>query len=86
MNKAKAVPVPEADLKPGEVKSLVAVEAYLYEPRDFFDLAVKHVPIKLEILAPRKIHLSMLDLTDIGVDLASVFFEASYYLAGGKRA
>ncbi len=57
---------------------LVGIEAYLYEPKALLDIAVKHTPVLIEILEPEEIELSMLDLQDMGVDLAAVFFEASH--------
>ncbi|MFQ5815792.1 MAG: hypothetical protein ACE5G7_04770, partial [Candidatus Hydrothermarchaeaceae archaeon] len=60
---------------------LVAVEAFIYEAKTLVDIAVKHTPILIEIIEPEEIELSMLDLQDIGVDLASVFFEAAHKIA-----
>ncbi len=57
---------------------LVGIEAYMYEPKALLDIAVKHTPVLIEILEPEEIELSMLDLQDMGVDLAAVFFEASH--------
>lgn len=62
---------------------LVGIEAFIYEPKTLMNIAVKHMPVLIEILAPEEIELSMLDLQDMGVDLASVFFEASHRVAMG---
>ncbi|MEE9594711.1 MAG: hypothetical protein V3V92_04860 [Candidatus Hydrothermarchaeales archaeon] len=58
----------------------VGVEAFTYEPRTLVDIAVKHTPVLIQILEPEEIELSMLDIQDIGVDLSSIFFEASHML------
>jgi hypothetical protein len=59
---------------------LVGIEAFMYEPKTLFDLAVKHRPVLVELIEPGEIELDMLDIQDIGVDLAGVFFEAAHKL------
>ncbi len=59
---------------------LIGVEAFMFEPRTLVDIAVKHTPTLMEIVEPDEIALTMLDIQDIGVDLSSVFFEASHQL------
>lgn len=63
---------------------LVGVEAFMYEPKTLVDIAVRHMPVLIEILEPEEIEFSMLDLQDIGVDLASVFFEAAHKIVMGS--
>jgi hypothetical protein len=60
---------------------LVAVEAFPRDARALFSIAMRHVPVLIEILEPEEITLSMLDLQDIALDLAGIFFEASQMLA-----
>ncbi len=60
---------------------LVAVEAFPYDARALFSIALRHVPVLIEILEPEEVTLSMLDLQDIALDLAGIFFEASQMLA-----
>jgi hypothetical protein len=62
---------------------LVAVEAFPLDARALFGIAVRHVPVLIEVLEPEQVTLSMLDLQDIALDLAGVFFEASQMLALG---
>ena len=59
---------------------LVAVEAFPYDARALFSISMRHVPVLIEIHEPKEITLSMLDLQDIALDLASIFFEASQRL------
>lgn len=59
---------------------LVGIEAFMYEPKTLFDLAVKHRPVLVELIEPGEIELDMLEIQDIGVDLAGVFFEAAHKL------
>lgn len=76
VNKAKTKSLEKGD----GFKGLVGIEAFMYEPRTLVEIAVKHTPVLIEILEPDEIELSMLDLQDIGVDLAGIFFEASHIL------
>ena len=43
-------------------------------------MAVKHRPVLVELIDPGEIELNMLEIQDIGVDLAGVFFEAAHKL------
>jgi hypothetical protein len=76
VNKIKTKPL--SKLKGFE--GLIGVEAFVYRPKDIFDLAVKHRPVLIELIEPEKVELDTLDIQDIGVDLAGVFFEASHKL------
>ena len=60
---------------------LVAVEAFPYDARALFSIAVRHVPVLVEVLEPERMVLSMGDLQDIALDLAGVLFEASQMIA-----
>lgn len=62
---------------------LVGIEAFMYEPKTLLDIAVKHTPVLVELLEPEEIDLSMLDLQDMGVELASIFFEAAHKIVAG---
>ena len=50
----------------------------ILDPVTFLDLAVKHLPVLVEIKEPDEIRITMLDLQDICLNLASTFFELSY--------
>jgi hypothetical protein len=60
---------------------LIGIEAFMYEARTLVDIAIKHTPVLIEILEPEEIRLSMLNLQDIGVDLAGVFFDLAHAVA-----
>lgn len=60
---------------------LVGVELFVYDVKTLFDLIVKHRPVLLRLLEPEEIELDILEIQDIGVDLAGVFFEASHKIA-----
>ncbi len=79
VNKAKA-----KEIKHGEdFEGVVGIEAFMYEPKTLVDIAVRFAPVLIEILEPPQIRLSMLEIQDIGVDLAGIFFEASHKLVLG---
>lgn len=77
VNKIKAKPLAEVE----GFKGLIGVEAFAYDVKTIFDLAVKHRPVLIELIEPSEIELDILDIQDIGVDLAGVFFEASHKVA-----
>ncbi len=57
---------------------VIGIDALISDPVEFVDLAVKHRPVLVEIREPEEIRLTMLDLQDICLNLASTFFELSY--------
>jgi hypothetical protein len=57
---------------------VIGIDAVILDPVTFVDLAVKHMPILVEIKEPEEIMVTMLDLQDICLNLASTFFELSY--------
>lgn len=57
---------------------VIGVDALVSDPVEFADLAIRHTPILVEIKEPEEITLTMLDLQDICLNLASTFFELSY--------
>ncbi len=61
-----------------EDSSLVAVHAFVYEPKTLVDLSVNHLPVLIEIIEPDKIKLSLFEIQDIGVELAATYFELSH--------
>jgi len=65
---------------------LVGVDAFMYEPKTLFDLSLRLAPVLVEILEPDEICLTMLDLQDIGVDLAGVFFEIAHVVMEKSRS
>jgi len=62
---------------------LIGVDAIIEEPNSFLEIAVRFTPVLIEILEPEEIKLTTLDLQDMGVDLAGIFFEASQRIALG---
>ncbi|NOZ76544.1 MAG: hypothetical protein GXO65_02470 [Euryarchaeota archaeon] len=81
INKAKAKAMDEGSGFSG----LVGIEAFMYEARILFNIGVALTPVLIEIMEPEKIRLSALDIQDIGVDMASVFFELAHKLEHEKR-
>ncbi len=59
-------------------EGVIGIDALVADPVAFVDLAVKHTPVLVEIREPDEIVLTMLDLQDICLNLASTFFELSY--------
>jgi hypothetical protein len=59
-------------------EGVIGIDAILLDPVAFADLAVKHMPVLIEIKEPDEIRITMLDLQDICLNLASTFFELSY--------
>ncbi len=60
---------------------LIGVDAIIEEPNALLEIAVRFTPVLIEILEPEEIKLTTLDLQDMGVDLAGIFFEASQRIA-----
>jgi hypothetical protein len=60
---------------------LIGINALMYGVKTLFDIAVRHTPVLIEIMEPKEIEVSMLELQDIGVDLAGVFFELAHIVA-----
>lgn len=71
-------------IKTKKVKSVkpfdgvVGIDAIVLDPATFIDLAIKQLPVLVEIKEPDEIRVTMLDLQDICLNLASTFFELSY--------
>lgn len=63
---------------------VIGMDAAVLDPAAFVDLAVKHTPVLIEIKEPEEIRVTMLDLQDICLNLASIFFELSYELTGPR--
>jgi hypothetical protein len=61
-----------------EDTTLVAVHGFMYEPKTFVDLAIKLSPVYMEILEPDNLMLSLLDIQDIGLELAAFYFEMAH--------
>ncbi len=77
VNKVKTKKVSEG----GVSNRLVAVEAFLYEPKDLISTMVQHTPVLLEIVEPDEMELKQVDIQDIGVELARIFFDLAHRLA-----
>lgn len=56
---------------------VVGVDALVTSPVEFFDIALKHVPVLVEIKEPEDVKLTMLDLQDICLNISGTFFELS---------
>jgi len=61
-----------------DYSSLVAINAFIYEPKTLVELSVKLVPVLVDVLEPEIMKLSRFDIQDIGVELASHYFEVSH--------
>lgn len=59
---------------------VVGIDAIISDPVAFAELAVMYTPLLVEIKEPDEIMITMLDLQDICLNLASTFFELSYKL------
>ncbi len=59
-------------------KSLIAVHALMYEPKTLVELSVKLTPVLIEIVEPEELELSMLEIQDMGLELAAIYFEISH--------
>ncbi len=64
---------------------VIGMDAMVRDPVAFVDLAVKHTPVLIEIREPEEIRVTMLDLQDICLTLASTFFEISYKVTGPEQ-
>lgn len=62
-------------------KVLVGIEAFVPEPKTLVDIAIKHTPVLMEIVEPEEVKLTTLDIQDIGLDLAGIFFEIAHKVA-----
>jgi len=59
-------------------EGVIGIDAVILDPVAFMDIAIIHTPVLIEIIEPDDILLTMLDLQDISLNLASTFFEISY--------
>jgi hypothetical protein len=64
---------------------LIGIEAFMYEPRILFNIGVALTPVLIEIMEPGEVTLRVVDIQDIGVDIAGVFFELSHRVEAAKR-
>lgn len=64
---------------------VIGLDALVADPVAFVDVAIFHTPILIEIREPEEIELTMLDLQDICLNLASTFFEISYKVTGASN-
>jgi hypothetical protein len=62
-----------------EERTLIAIHAFLYEPKALIDLSIKHTPVLIELLEPEEVELSMFEIQDIGVELAATYFEMAHH-------
>jgi hypothetical protein len=63
-------------------EGVIGMDAFIIDPAAFIELAVMHTPVLVEITEPKEIRVTMLDLQDICLNLASIFFEISYKITG----
>lgn len=68
------------NVKTSKVKdrTLVAVHAFVYEPKSLFDISIKHSPVLIKLVEPAEVVLSLYEIQDIGVELAATYFELSH--------
>ncbi|HDH27519.1 MAG TPA: hypothetical protein ENH13_00135 [Euryarchaeota archaeon] len=59
-------------------KTLVAFHAFMYEPKTLAELSIKLIPILIELIEPETVELSMLQMQDMGLELASAYFELAH--------
>lgn len=64
---------------------VIGIDALISDPVAFVDLAIMHTPVLVEIKEPEEIRLTMLDLQDICLNLASTFFELSYKVTQSRE-
>ncbi len=59
-------------------KTLVAFHAFMYEPKTLAELSIKLIPILIELVEPETVELTMLQMQDMGLELASTYFELAH--------
>ncbi|RMF91472.1 MAG: hypothetical protein D6733_00965 [Methanobacteriota archaeon] len=59
-------------------RSLVAVEAFMYEPKALLKISLEHTPILIELLEPEELELTLFDIQDMGLELAATYFEMAH--------
>jgi hypothetical protein len=67
-----------------EGKTLVAILAFVYEPKTLLALAIRFQPILIEIIELKEVGLSLLELQDIGIEVASIYFDLAHLHLKGR--
>ncbi len=65
---------------------VVGLDVLIPDVKTIVNIAIKHNPVLIEIVEPEKIKMTMLDLQDIGLDIAGVLFEMSCVVANAQRS
>ncbi len=61
-----------------ENQTLTAFHAFMYEPKTLVELSIKLVPVLIELIEPETVKLSMLEMQDMGIELAATYFELAH--------
>jgi hypothetical protein len=61
-----------------EDQTLAAFHAFMYEPKTLVELSIKLVPVLIEMIEPETVKLSMLEMQDMGIELAATYFELAH--------
>ncbi len=61
-----------------ENQTLAAFHAFMYEPKTLAELSIKLVPLLIELIEPETVKLSMLEIQDMGIELAATYFELAH--------
>jgi hypothetical protein len=69
-----------------EFMGVVGLDVLIPDVKTIVDIAIKHNPVLIEIVEPEKIKMTMLDLQDIGLDIAGVLFEMSCAVANARNS
>ncbi len=83
INKVKTRRLKEVENGKG-FTGIIGLDALIPDIRTLVDIAIKHTPVLIEIIEPENIKMTMLDLQDIGLDIAGVFFEMSCAVANAR--
>jgi len=65
-------------------KTLIAFHAFMYEPKTLAELSIKLIPLLIELIEPGTVELSMLQMQDMGIELASTYFEFAHLAYSNK--
>jgi hypothetical protein len=61
-----------------EDQTLAAFHVFMYEPKTLVELSIKLVPVLVELIEPETVELSMLEMQDMGIELAATYFELAH--------
>jgi hypothetical protein len=61
-----------------ENQTLAAFHAFMYEPKTLVELSIKLVPVLIELIEPETVDISILEMQDMGIELAATYFELAH--------